>query len=429
MRYAKKIDGETIVLGRKIMLDGVIYGEETQEYAQYAAQNGFQVYDEADLPSDDPLVGIEAENVKDMPVRQRTQVLSKIVAHLKKGFAIGALFFIPFICGAAELLWSQLGDLIDESPVVTNVVGFEETEQAVLAWSSYWGGDDFRVTVTNYPVKAGDRLSPSGKKPTLSMAWKTTDDNGVEYMQEVWNEQWRWDWLLEDYLPENIYNKAEINTMLEDKADRAWGFYDSHTGLYSPEGYTQISSPHILVSAGMSYQQTVTTEGSVWVLTSNGTTTQLGGDAERGYFRVSDAEGNTAFEVVKGNKRTVGAIAGGVTTLPTAPTTLKITYNVESAEAPKMFVSRKLGETFIKEGDASCPATVSWEGQSGNWVATVQGKAAEPCLFCTAEYELGAETIVRNSAPVEMTHLFIGGVKYTIGTTVIEGKTVLTLTP
>lgn len=425
--WAKIVNGATVILGGN-------------HNAEYAEANGFSRMEVAEGQAE-ALPDVNAAEIDGMTVKQRTGVLKKIVQHLK-GSAAVAIAVVPFcLFGAAGT--AELGDLTDTSTVVTNVAAVEAVAAAakdkadshdaaivsltetVGTWSRYWGGDDFLVVVTNYPVTVGAKLSPSGKRPTLSMSWKTTNADGQEYMQEVWNESWRFDWLTGEYLPTNFYNKAQMDAKLADKADRAWGFYDSHTGLYSPMGYTQVSSPHILIAGGMSYQQTLTASGSVWVLTSNGMVTQTGGDAEHGYFRVADAEGNVSFEIVKGNKRTVGAMAGGISV---SGNTTTIVYDVEAAEHPTLYVSRQLGVTFKREDETDCPSTVSWSGQSGHWVATATAKVAERVLFYTAEYEMGAETIIRNNRPVEMQYIYLDGQKYKLGKATISGNTVMTLT-
>ena len=373
---------------------------------------------------------VNADDIDSMTVRQRTVVLKKVVQALKGG----ALALAVMLCGgafAAGITTSLLGDLTDDSSVVTDVTGIDTIESAVSAWSRYWGGDDFVVTITNYPTEKGANRSPSGKIPRLSMSWKTQDADGTNYQQVVWNECWWQDYLLGEYLPTNYYNKAQINAELNNKADRAWGFYDSHTGLYSPDGFTQVSSSNILLSAGMSYQQTITTEGSIWILTAHDGVIQTGVDSA-GSFKISDAEGKAVFEIVKGDKRTVGAQAGSVTTLAGfSPTKLQVVYNVDSGEHPTLYVATNLSNPVWKsETDADCPALVVWSGASGAWIATIQGKApVAPKMFAKATYEIGGETYIKNSAPVAITRMIIGGKYYSVTTATISGVLTLKLTP
>lgn len=222
---------------------------------------------------------------------------------------------------------------------------------------------------------------------------------------EIWNELTRWNWLTDTYLPANFYTKGQINSALDDKADRAWGFYDSHTGLYAPEDYTWISSPKIAIAGGLAYSRTVTAEGAVWVLESNGMVTETGGVVSNGFFRVSDDDGNALFEIVKGDKRTVGATANSVQTIAGfTPTKLQIGYAVQSESHPTLQIASTLSNpTWYAEDNASCPANVSWSGSSGNYTVTVQAKSSSATqLFVKAEYQAGGETYIKNVGPVSV---------------------------
>ena len=280
----------------------------------------------------------------------------------------------------------------------------------VSTWSSFWSGDDVRVTVTNYDSAVN--------LPSLYLEYKLS--NGL--FRTVWDERTRWN--------TNELRMAALESAVEEKADRAWGYYDSHTGGWAPDGYTWLSSPKIAISGGLAYQKHLTSEGAVWVLESNGLIAESGGVMSNGFFRISDDEGNPLFEIVKGDKRTVGATAGSCEQLAGyAITHLQIGYAVESADHPKIYVTRSLTPVDWKdEEDADCPATVSWSGSSGNWTAVVAGKVAEARLFVKAEYEVGGNTYIKQSAPVSVQKLVLGGNEYRVGTATISGHTVLTLT-
>ena len=280
----------------------------------------------------------------------------------------------------------------------------------VSTWSSFWSGDDVRVTVTNYDSAVN--------LPSLYLEYKLS--NGL--FRTVWDERTRWN--------TNELRMAALESAVEGKADRAWGYYDSHTGGWAPDGYTWLSSPKIAISGGLAYQKHVTSEGAVWVLESNGLIAESGGVMSNGFFRISDDEGNPLFEIVKGDKRTVGATAGSCEPLAGyAITHLQIGYAVESADHPKIYVTRSLTPVDWKdEEDADCPATVNWSGSSGNWTAVVAGKVAEAQLFVKAEYEVGGNTYIKQSAPVSVQKLVLGGNEYRVGTATISGHTVLTLT-
>jgi hypothetical protein len=276
--------------------------------------------------------------------------------------------------------------------------------------------EDARFVVTNY--------NSVTHTPEAYVEIKLPDDS----WSRIWSEMTRWNYLYDIFLPTNYYDKAAVNAALADKADRAWGFYDSTTGEYAPDGYTWISSEKIAIAANLAYQRTITTEGAIWVLESNGTVTETGG-LTNGFFRISDDEGNSLFEIVKGNKRTIGADASSCQVVAGfTPTKLQIGYSVVGPQ-PVIYVCNSLvTQNWKAETDSDCIANVSWSGESGAWVAQVQGKTAQSALFVKATYEVGGETYVNNIAPVSMQYIMLNGVKYAVGTATISGNTVLTLT-
>ena len=263
---------------------------------------------------------------------------------------------------------------------------------------AYLQGDDAKVVVTNYDSAV--------TMPSQSLQQRI-DEGGSNYWKVVWNELTRWnrftgdgfDWAA--WCGFNCF-RTNILAQLDEKADRAWGYYDSHGGNYAPDGYTWISSPKIAIAAGLAYQRTVTSEGAIWVLTSNGLVTETGGNMTNSFFRISDDEGNSLFEIVKGNKRTVGAQAGSLTTTSVLGIThMHITYPVVSESHPTVKVCTNLSTADWKaETAGDCVANVEWTGSSGAWVAEVWGKTSQPMMFVNAEYEVGGETYIKNVAPI-----------------------------
>lgn len=287
----------------------------------------------------------------------------------------------------------------------------------VATIGAHLNAEDARFVVTNYNSET--------HTPEAYVEIQLPDES----WSRIWSEMTRWNWLFDYFLPTNYYGKAAIDAALAEKADRAWGFYDSTTGAYAPDGYTWISSEKIAIAANLAYQRTITTEGAIWVLESNGTVTETGG-LTNGFFRISDDEGNSLFEIVKGNKRTIGADASSCQIVAGfTPTKLQIGYSIVSDVHPTLYVCESLvTQNWKAETDSDCVATVSWSGTSGAYVAQVQGKSACPALFVKATYEVGGETYISNSAPVSMQYMMIDGVKYAVGTATISGNTVLTLT-
>ncbi len=282
---------------------------------------------------------------------------------------------------------------------------------------NYLTGDDARVIITN--------LDSQVELPHLSFEWKVSD-GGTNYWETIWDEMSRFTDLKNNYLPTYYHTKTAIAALLAEKADCAWGFYDSHTGSYAPDGFTWISSPSIAISGGLAYEKYVTSAGNVWLLQSNGLSLELSGVETNGFLRITDGDGTVLSEIIKGDKRIVGANASGVTV---SGTTLSALYPVASAEHPTLYACTNLVTgTFIAETDNSCPCTVAWSGTSGAWTAAVTPKGSTPAVFARAEYEIGGETYIHHAAPTKLDYIIIGNIKYSIGTATISGSTVLTLT-
>lgn len=269
-------------------------------------------------------------------------------------------------------------DLATLSASVTSIAGMLNAENA-------------RFVSTNYNSNA--HIPEAYVEAKIDGSWLT-----------IWSEMTRWNWLMSEYLPDTFHTKSQIASLLDDKADRAWGFYDSHSGLYAPEGFTWVSSPKIAIAGGLAYSRTLTAEGAIWVLEANGMVAETGG-LTNGFFRVSDDGGNALFEIVKGDKRTVGAQANSVQVIGAfVPSKLQIGYAVVADTHPTLQITASLTDSdWYDEDSASCPANVTWSGVSGAYVATVQAKSASATqLFVKAEYQVGGETYIKNVGPISV---------------------------
>ena len=297
-------------------------------------------------------------------------------------------------------------------------------------WASWWSGDGFRVAVSNYDVSASsaswDRL------PSASFDYRP---GGTGALVRVWSETTRW----ERHRAEAAAFSNAVDMALAGKAGLDWG-RTTPTGFDAPEGFTWLDTPAVAVAGGLAWQRTVTSEGEVWLLCSNGMVADVGG-ATNGSFRVVDmATGEPAFEVVQGERRTVGANCGEVYTWKAedGKTHMRVVYNVASDDPPVLHVADELkpqgGTVWHDEGAEGCPALFAgWTGSSGAWTnalwrASDPAAGARDALFCFATYETGGETVVKNRAPVSMSKIVVGGVTYAIGTATVGGHTVLTLT-
>ena len=286
----------------------------------------------------------------------------------------------------------SLGGQVSEQSRAVATLGSQ-----VNAIGAHLNAEDAHFVSTNYDSAV--------RLPEAYVEIKMRDQaTGDESWITIWREMRRWTAFVGsafDWGGWGGFHDWATNVMAElaFKADRAWGAYDSETGGYSPEGYTQISSSNILIAAGMAYQRTVTSAGAVWVLQCNQGAARIGGDAG-GFFRVADGDGVTQFEIVKGDRREMGADASGVTY---ADGTLVIRYSVEAAEHPTIRCCGDLATANWKDQtDDDCPCWVAWHGTSGAWVARVTPKTAQPSMFVKATYMAGGESYIKNVAPVSV---------------------------
>ena len=301
-----------------------------------------------------------------------------------------------------ESLGESLGGLAwqdeESDPVAMPAVQAVSNDVALLIATI--NGETARFVVTNYNNAA--HLGSATVEAKIDGSWLT-----------VWDEMARWNWLTGEYLPTNYYTKAEIDAY---KADRAWGMYDPMTGDYAPEGMLWLSAPSIYVCAGASYQRVADAAGEYWVLTSNGMVADINGVSSNGYFRITDSDGVTQFEIVKGDRQTLAAVAGAMRSETVMGVLHYFTaYAVtNAAAAPTAQFSRSLAKPveWYDETDASCPFNVSWSHPDAiTYVCEWWPKTTEPTGFMKAFYQRGGETYIKNSAPVSVA----GGILCTDG--------------
>ena len=300
---------------------------------------------------------------------------------------------------------SELGDY-----ATTSALAAKADASQVTTIINYLEGDDARVAITNFDSQA--------EMPTLLFERKVSANE----WQTIWDEQTRWN--------TNAVALAAIHAELaaldDAKADRAWGAYDSSTGNDAPAGYTWISSPHIALSGGYSFEKHITTMGGIYLLENNGLQLEVDGVSSNSYFKITDDNGDELFAIVKGAKRIAPAEASDV---ETSGASLIVLYNIVSTEHPTISCCLDLSaHDWKEETDPTCSCTVAWSGQSGAWVATLTPKSATDAIFAKAEVELGGDTYIKNTAPTMMSRIILNGVTYQLGTDTISGQTVLTLT-
>ena len=305
---------------------------------------------------------------------------------------------------------------------------YNEISGTVSAWQTYWDGDDVRVTVTNY---YGNLDIPS---LYLEQKMPVDETHDSTWFKVVWDERTRWNRFMPTFA-------ALTNDVAQNKADRAWGVYDSSTGEYSPDGLLQLSQEQIMIAPGMSYQKTVTAGGNAyWVLRANDPTT-VSGITSNGFFRIEDFDGNALFEIVKGDKRVVGA---SIASINIEDYGLTLTFNVESDNPPEVYFANSLSDgewnRIERSGESAWAVQhweVEWSGASGAWVASITwngGSIGMPSPpnppqqgFFRATYETGGNTYIRNNVATSIDKVVVGGIEYTVTVETVNGKKLMVL--
>ena len=290
-----------------------------------------------------------------------------------------------------------------------------QVSEAVGTLWSYVYGDSVWIAVTNYMRTIG------GVSPSFQL-WEVRDGatNLVYWSKEE----------ITNVTHDLIYDcktnlEATVRNAVAEMPDKAWSKYQSATGNEAPEGVTIVSTPTIqLTGGGEWYRYVDVASNSVWFLKSNGLHT-FGGDTN-GYFRILDDEGNATFEVRKTDSYLVDAVASSVHFDASGNFCVSFESNIE----PVIYTTASLeSPNFLPQGDDP-NVTVTWTQSGGTYTATLEQAVKGPSLFAYAKVEVQGETVIRNAVPTDLQGgIIVNGVKYNVGTAIISGHTVLTLTP
>ena len=291
------------------------------------------------------------------------------------------------------------------------------TEAEVNSVWGYMKGETFRVVVTNYDSAVNPPRTRYDYRMSTSNEWRT-----------VWAETNGLNWAVSE-----ATKLAAVATAAEiaKPENRAWGGWDSHTGLPAPDGVVQVSGGGgLLIGSESGWTQINATGGSYWVLTSTDPTLRANGT--NGVFQITDPDGKSVMTIRKGDKRLVYADASGITT---AEKSITVKYDIISEKAPKAECAVALAGTWYEQGESGAPFAFAWSGSSGAWVLTVtapSGGTLPTTGFFRALFETGGGTEVVYDAAIGLTTVSIGGKQYTVGTATVTDasgntKTVLTL--
>ena len=190
------------------------------------------------------------------------------------------------------------------------------------------------------------------------------------------------------------------------KAPRAWSRVTSGLGVDAPDGTTFISTPVTHISGGFEFEKKITARGTVWTLCS---TSLAAGSTVNGFFEISALDGTPVFSVEKTDSVLVGVNASAIAVVDNA---CVISVPAVADTHPFARVATTLvNPTWYRETEdgmpTQSPATVSWSGQSGAWVATVDfGSSPQGFVFFEYLQEGGVKIVI--SAVVDLSQ----GVQY-----------------
>lgn len=287
------------------------------------------------------------------------------------------------------------------------VAGLASTVSAL--WS-YAYGDTVWIAVTNY------MRTVEGVVPSLQL-WEARDGStNLVYStaEEVSNAVLK----AESRMAADVSNRVE--SVRSAIPSTAWSRYQSMTGAENPdpENVTVVSTPSVMLTGGAEWTQYLDASGNcLWVLSSRGLV--MPSVDTNGYFRIIDAEGEAAFEVVKRGAQTVDALPQSAPSISDG--VMSVTFHATSK--PTLYTAAALTNgAFAVEGEDP-NASVEWtDGGDGTWTAAVSFVDVKPSYFCYATFTRQGGTVVRAAAPLSLDGgMMVDGVKIR---PVVSGSTV-----
>ena len=338
--------------------------------------------------------------IEDLPERwTEADIVAKLREIMRRGGAV-LCALLTFSAFGASVQTARKDAIWNDAQIVTNVTfdGLATTNdtdtlsRSVNALWQYTFGDRTWIAVTNYMRTA------EGVAPSLQL-WEVRDgktncvySSGEEIAHVVSNEVGRIALVFSNLL-EGV--RAQIPAT-------AWSAYQSMSGAPNPASneVTVVSTPYVMLTGGAEWQQYVdVSSNSLWVLSSKGVT--IAGSDTNGYFRIYDAEGKAAFEVVKEKAVTVPAIPQGNMRPPGDVGTMSVTFIAKTQ--PTLFLSPTLSPPAFVEASEDSNASVSWtDNKNGTWTAAIDFVNVYDKYFAYATFVKPGTTVVKNNAPMRV---------------------------
>lgn len=311
---------------------------------------------------------------------------------MKKALALTALTAMVGLCPTCLKAATRLGDIAFTSDL-------DESNRIVYALVQ---GSNIVMVVTNYDSAV--------TAPSLSLKYL----DGTNGYVTVWDELTQLTAATNNALAlAREYTASATNTLEAAKADRAWSHHTSGLGQDAPPNTTWLSTPNLVIAGGYEYQKNITSSGEVWILTSNGLDLGLVQSQTNAFLDISAADGTPVFSIQKNDSYLVGVDPSAISTVGS---TCIVSVPFVGDHPYARVCTNLTNAVWYKEDEngmpSGSPATVTWSGSSGAYVATIDfGSNRQGFAWFEALVE--GETKIVNNAVLEITPgLYYNGVKY-----------------
>ena len=303
------------------------------------------------------------------------------------------------------------------------LTGYTESDPTIKSWAkantkpTYTASEVGAATAEDvYRIVAGTNVilvvtNYNSAVHAPAMKLQHLDPGSGQYVT-YWDEQRRHGMTLTNAMDyTDAAAAAELSRADAAYAPRAWSRVTSGLGVDAPDGTTFISTPVTHISGGFEFEKKITARGTVWTLCS---TSLAAGSTTNGFFEISALDGTPVFSVEKTDSVLVGVNASAIAVVDNA---CVISVPAVADTHPFARVATTLvNPTWYRETEdgmpTQSPATVSWSGQSGAWVATVDfGSSPQGFVFFEYLQEGGVKIV--NSAVVDLSQgVHYGGATY-----------------
>ena len=380
-----------------------VWDREKSGYATIQAlEEGDIVPDRANKANYANLAGL-ASNAAELGDRSATVILTQLDAAAETN----ALQDAELESHASQL--SQLSQSLDgKVPTSRTVNGKALTSNISLSASEVGAAtaeDVYRIVAGTNVILVVTNYNSAVHAPAMKL--QHLDPGSGQYIT-YWDETRRHGMTLTNAMDYTDGVAARLDAA---KAPRAWSRVTSGLGVDAPDGTTFISTPVTHISGGFEFEKKITARGTVWTLCS---TSLAAGSTTNGFFEISALDGTPVFSVEKTDSVLVGVNASAIAVVDNA---CVISVPAVADTHPFARVATTLvNPTWYRETEdgmpTQSPATVSWSGQSGAWVATVDfGSSPQGFVFFEYLQEGGVKIV--NSAVVDLSQgVHYGGATY-----------------